>query len=107
LREVWNILDFAVIITAFLPYFVTSNSLNLNSLRSFRVLRTLRTISSIKSLKMILLALFASLAQLRDVAIVLVFFYTIFAIAGVQLFAGYLKRRCFTDTLGITLIGEE
>ncbi|CAD8210431.1 unnamed protein product [Paramecium octaurelia] len=102
LRETWNILDFSVIITAYLPYFVSSNSLNLNSLRSFRVLRPLRTISSIKSLRMILLALFASLAQLRDAAIVLIFFYTIFAIAGVQLFSGYLKRRCFSD-IGITL----
>ncbi|CAD8122811.1 unnamed protein product [Paramecium sonneborni] len=103
LRETWNILDFSVIITAYLPFFVSSNSLNLNSLRSFRVLRPLRTISSIKSLRMILLALFASLAQLRDAAIVLVFFYTIFAIAGVQLFSGYLKRRCFSE-IGIKLL---
>ena len=32
------------------------------------------------------------------------FFYTIFAIAGVQLFSGYLKRRCFNDN-GVTYIG--
>ena len=41
---------------------------------------------------------------MRDAAIVLVFFYTIFAIAGVQLFSGYLKRRCFNDN-GVTYIG--
>lgn len=36
--------------------------------------------------------------------IVLMFFYTIFAIAGLQLFSGYLKRRCFDPETGLTLI---
>ena len=102
LRDTWNILDFTVIITAYIPYFLNSNSVNLSSLRSFRVLRPLRTVSSIKSLRTILLALFASIAQLKDAVVVLIFFYTIFAIAGVQLFSGYLKRRCFYNSLGVT-----
>ncbi|CAD8079150.1 unnamed protein product [Paramecium primaurelia] len=107
LRDTWNILDFSVIITAYIPYFLDSNSVNLNALRSFRVLRPLRTVSSIKALRTILLALFASIAQLRDAAVVLMFFYSIFAIAGVQLFSGYLKRRCIGEESGITWISEE
>ncbi|CAD8085427.1 unnamed protein product [Paramecium sonneborni] len=107
LKDTWNILDFSVIITAYIPYFLESNSVNLNALRSFRVLRPLRTVSSIKALRTILLALFASIAQLRDAVVVLIFFYSIFAIAGVSLFSGYLKRRCIGEVTGITWISDE
>ncbi|CAD8189628.1 unnamed protein product [Paramecium octaurelia] len=107
LKDTWNILDFSVIVTAYIPYFLSSNSVNLNALRSFRVLRPLRTVSSIKALRTILLALFASIAQLRDAVVVLIFFYSIFAIAGVSLFSGYLKRRCIGEMSGITWISDE
>ncbi|CAK63561.1 unnamed protein product (macronuclear) [Paramecium tetraurelia] len=107
LKDTWNILDFSVIVTAYIPYFLASNSVNLNALRSFRVLRPLRTVSSIKALRTILLALFASIAQLRDAVVVLIFFYSIFAIAGVSLFSGYLKRRCIGEMSGITWISDE
>lgn len=47
LRDIWNILDFTVIVTAFIPYFVDNSGLQLSALRSLRVLRPLRTISSV------------------------------------------------------------
>ena len=55
---------------------------NLTVLRAFRVLRPLKTIKSIKHLKMLLTALFSSISLLKDTMIILVFFYIIFAIAG-------------------------
>ena len=38
---------------------------------------------------------------LRDTLIVLFFFFFIFAIAGLQLFGGVLKRRCINEETGI------
>jgi hypothetical protein len=52
LRDYWNLMDFGIIISAYLPYvFGTKNGVNLKGLRTLRVLRPLRTISSIKALK--------------------------------------------------------
>ncbi len=84
LRDTWNILDFVIVITSYIPYILsTSKTVNLSSLRSLRVLRPLRTISSIKALRNLLAALFAAIPLLSDQIIILMFFYTIFAIAGV------------------------
>ena len=101
LRDYWNILDFIIVTTSYLPFFFNSNSVNLSALRSLRVLRPLRTISSVKSLKTIILALFSSFTLLIDSLIILLFFYMIFAIAGLQLLTGVLKRRCFVNNFGI------
>ena len=95
LRDGWNILDFIIVFTAWLPYFIGGNNSGISSLRVFRVLRPLRTISNIKSLRIILTSLFSALRLLLDSIIVLLFFFLIFAIAGLQLFMGMLKRRCF------------
>lgn len=39
---------------------------------------------------------------LRDTILVLVFFFLIFAIAGVQLFSGALMNRCFNFETGVS-----
>lgn len=55
LRDPWNILDFTIVASSFVPLIMGGGSgVNLSSLRSLRVLRPLRTISTIKSLKKIL-----------------------------------------------------
>ena len=82
LRDSWNILDFVVIVSAYLPYVVAAGSVNLQGLRSLRVLRPLKTVSRIKSLKLIITALFSAIPMLKDAMIILVFFYLIFSIAG-------------------------
>lgn len=98
LRDAWNILDFVIVSTAYLPYILnTSSGVNLSGLRSLRVLRPLRTISSIKALKNILLALFSAMRLLIDSIIILLFFFMVFAIGGVQLFQGVLKKQCFNS----------
>ena len=83
LRDMWNILDFIIVFKAWLPrYIAGGSSNNFSSLRVLRVLRPLRTISTIKSLRVILTSLFSAIRLLLDSMIVLLFFFLIFAIAG-------------------------
>ena len=72
----------------------------MNSLRVLRVLRPLRTISTIKALKVILTSLFSAIRLLLDALIILLFFFMIFAIGGLQLMMGFLKKRCFDPSTG-------
>ena len=101
LRDSWNILDFTIIFTAYLPLLLSSDTINLTALRSLRVLRPLRALSSIKALKEILEALFAAVPPLQSVMVILIFFYTIFSIAGLQLFSGVMKKRCVSLDSGM------
>jgi len=101
LQDAWNILDFAIVCSAYFSIFASGSSINLSVLRSFRVLRPLRTISSIEGLKLLVTALLSALPLLRDTIIILLFFFLIFAIGGVQLLQGYLKRRCVNIETGI------
>lgn len=86
LRDAWNILDFTIITSGFLSMFLQGKGGNLSVLRSFRVIRPLRTISSIQGLRVIVSSLINAIPLLRDSILVLMFFFLIFAIAGVQLF---------------------
>mmetsp|Transcript_22888 Transcript_22888/g.22176 ORF Transcript_22888/g.22176 Transcript_22888/m.22176 type:complete len:193 (+) Transcript_22888:521-1099(+) len=101
LREPWNILDFVIVISGYIPYLFKGSSTNITALRTFRVLRPLKTISSIEGLRVIVRALIASMPLLRDALLVILFFFIIFAIGGVQLFQGILKNRCVEIETGI------
>lgn len=86
LRDAWNILDFVIVVSGYIPYIVPGGSTNISALRSFRVLRPLRSISAIEGLRVIVGALITSMPLLRDTLLVVLFFFVIFAIGGVQLF---------------------
>lgn len=102
LRDAWNILDFVIVVTAYPAVIWNSSSgVDLSALRSLRVLRPLRTISSIKALRNILAALFSAAKPLANSIFMLVFFFMVFAIGGLQLFMGLLKKRCFYEDTGI------
>jgi len=45
--------------------------------------------------------LFSALPLLRDTLFILMFFFILFAIAGLQLFSGILKTRCINPSDGI------
>lgn len=100
MKDYWNILDFVIVLTSYLPYVMDGQSTNITVLRAFRVLRPLKTISKLKKLRVILEVIFDSMNNLKDVIILMVFFYTICAIAGLQLLSGSLKRRCLQETTG-------
>jgi len=102
LRDAWNILDFIIVAQGYFSLFASSD-VNLQALRSFRVLRPLRTISNVEGLRILVSALISALPLLRDTIIVLLFFFVVFAIAGVQIWAGELKQRCFNLETGIAM----
>lgn len=101
LRDLWNVMDFVIVVTAYIPYIFSSGGVNLTAFRSLRVLRPLRTISNIKALKVLILTLIAALGPLMDTLLILFFLFMIFSIAGLQLFMGLLKKRCFSVDEGI------
>jgi len=101
LRDPWNVLDFTIVSTGLLSLFMSGSKLNLSGMRSFRVLRPLKTITNIEGLKKLVVALLSSVSKLRDSFIVLYFFYLIFSIAGLQLFAGIFKKRCVSIETGV------
>ena len=93
LRDLWNILDFVIVVTSLLPIII-SIGFSVNALRAIRVLRPLRTITKVKALKMIVRTLFYSFSLVMDSLCILFMVMGIFAIAGMQLFGGDLKYRC-------------
>jgi hypothetical protein len=64
------------------------------------VLRPLRAITSIEGLKILVSSVLTALPLLKDTVIVLLFFFLIFAIGGVNLFSGMLKQRCVNYETG-------
>lgn len=103
LRDMWNIMDFFIVITSLLPL-VINLSFSVNALRAFRVLRPLRTITKIKALKQIMKTLFYSFSLVMDSIYILLFVIFVFAIAGMQLFGGALKNVCMNVADGSLLI---
>ena len=103
LRDAWNVMDFVIVITAYVPIVFASDSVNLQAFRSLRVLRPLRTISNIQALRVLIVTLIAAMKPLLDTLFVLFFLLSIFAIAGLQLFSGLMKKRCFSLEQGIPM----
>lgn len=95
LRDPWNILDFTIVISGYLPSIIGSDTgINLNGLRSLRVLRPLKTVTAIKKLRSLIVTIFNAIPYLLEIMIVLLFVFLIFAIAGLQLFTGLLQNQC-------------
>jgi hypothetical protein len=100
LQDSWNILDGGIVIASIVTAYglpsgyvdtlsnetgktvQTGNQLTVSSLRVLRVLRPLKTVSSVKGLKILMQALFSAVPLLIDTLTVLMFYFTIGAIAG-------------------------
>lgn len=97
LRDYFNMLDFFIVTSAYLSMLQSSSGqgesegLSLSSLRAFRVLRPLRAVNNIPGLRLIVQSIMSALPLLKDTIIVLLFFFLIFAIGGVNMFAGMLR----------------
>ena len=99
MRDPWNLLDFTIVVSGYLPLFMQADSsINLSGLRSLRVLRPLKTVTAISKLRSLILTIFNAIPYLLEIMVVLVFVFLIFAIAGLQLFSGLLQNSC-TDAL--------
>jgi hypothetical protein len=104
LRDPWNVLDFIIVGSAWLTEIQTliggTSSNSLGALRAFRVLRPLKAVTSIKGLQVLVIAVLKSIPLLKDTMVILCFFFLIFAIAGLQLFAGLTKQTCLQIDTG-------
>ena len=94
IRDPWNILDFVIVISGYMTIFFQNASFKINVLRSFRVLRPLRTARRLEGLRILISAILAALPLLLSTIWILLFFFLLFAIAGLQLFQGALRKRC-------------
>lgn len=97
-RRAWNTFDFVVIGAAFLIGVaetildeVRDSRLSLDVLLVLRVLRLVKIVGSVKSFQMIVLTLAKILPSLRTYGGVIFIFYYMFAIVGMELFAGLVQ----------------
>ena len=95
LRDPWNLLDFIIVVSGYIPMILQGNtSINLSGLRSLRVMRPLKTVTTIKKLRSLIVTIFSAIPYLLEIMVVLIFVFLIFAIAGLQLFSGLLQNSC-------------
>ncbi|XP_048245637.1 voltage-dependent calcium channel type A subunit alpha-1-like isoform X9 [Haliotis rufescens] len=105
LRNIWNIMDFIVVVTGLLTYFSSmgSTTFNLRTLRAVRVLRPLKLVSGIPSLQVVLKSIIRAMAPLLQVCLLVLFAIIIFAIVGLEFYSGAFHNACFKNKFGRTL----
>uniref|UniRef100_A0A8C2UKC9 Voltage-dependent R-type calcium channel subunit alpha n=1 Tax=Coturnix japonica TaxID=93934 RepID=A0A8C2UKC9_COTJA len=91
-RDLWNILDFIVVVGALVAFALATNKgrdiKTIKSLRVLRVLRPLKTIKRLPKLKAVFDCVVNSLKNVLNILIVYKLFMFIFAVIAVQLFKG-------------------
>lgn len=87
LRSAWNVLDFIVVVTAFVGG-------DMAAMRCVRLLRPLRTLNKFKGLRAIVSTLLGALPALRDLLCMAAFVYGIFAITGMNMFGASVWSQC-------------
>ncbi|XP_069690119.1 voltage-dependent calcium channel type A subunit alpha-1 isoform X27 [Periplaneta americana] len=97
LRNIWNMMDFVVVVTGSMTLFAESNvDLDLRMLRSFRVLRPLKLVSRIPSLQVVLKSIIKAMAPLLQIGLLVLFAIVIFAIIGLEFYSGALHKTCYS-----------
>ncbi|CAK8987174.1 L type [Durusdinium trenchii] len=93
LRSGWSILDFVIVNVSILSMSLGGQGAlkALRSLRSLRALRPLRVISRSPGMRLVVNSLIAAIPAIANVTVVVILFMLIFAILGVQNFAGGLN----------------
>uniref|UniRef100_A0A8C1MEQ6 Calcium channel, voltage-dependent, R type, alpha 1E subunit b n=1 Tax=Cyprinus carpio TaxID=7962 RepID=A0A8C1MEQ6_CYPCA len=93
-RDLWNILDFIVVVGALIAFSLNDRNnkgrdiKTIKSLRVLRVLRPLKTIKRLPKLKAVFDCVVTSLKNVFNILIVYKLFMFIFAVIAVQLFKG-------------------
>ncbi|KAF5301170.1 hypothetical protein FQA39_LY10848 [Lamprigera yunnana] len=107
LRNIWNIMDFFVVLTGFLTMLTQeSEAVDLRTLRAIRVLRPLKLVSGIPSLQVVLKSIIKAMAPLLQIGLLVLFAIVIFAIIGLEFYSGALHRTCYS-LYDIDLIAKE
>ncbi|KAL7638969.1 UNVERIFIED_CONTAM: hypothetical protein RMT77_010503 [Armadillidium vulgare] len=112
LRSVWNFLDFLIVViglvSAALDYIMSGASetgFDVKALRAFRVLRPLRLVSGVPSLQVVLNSILKAMVPLLNIALLVLFVIIIYAIIGLELFAGSLHYTCYNAETGNMMNG--
>ena len=98
LRDLWNWLDFVVVVTGWLQV-LTPGAGNLSALRTVKILRPLRALQRVRKLKVLANAITTALPALGSIGVILVFVCTTCGIIGSQLFMGTTRHTCY-DCIG-------
>ena len=82
LRDQWNVLDFIVVTTSWLPLLLSLLGIelagNMQAIRSFRLLRPLRTVSRFPTLKKLVVAVLLAIPQLGNLVVLIALFFITF-----------------------------
>ncbi|XP_012056925.1 PREDICTED: voltage-dependent calcium channel type A subunit alpha-1-like [Atta cephalotes] len=99
LRNIWNMMDFFVVVTGSKTSFPRSFNMDidLRTLRAIRVLRPLKLVSGIPSLQVVLKSILKAMAPLLQIGLLVLFAIVIFAIIGLELYSGILHKTCYKD----------
>uniref|UniRef100_A0A3B4BE69 Ion transport domain-containing protein n=1 Tax=Periophthalmus magnuspinnatus TaxID=409849 RepID=A0A3B4BE69_9GOBI len=108
LGDTWNRLDFFIVMAGMVEYSLDLQNINLSAIRTVRVLRPLKAINRVPSMRILVNLLLDTLPMLGNVLLLCFFVFFIFGIIGVQLWAGLLRNRCYTEenftvSAGLTL----
>jgi hypothetical protein len=99
LRNSWNVLDFSIVVTCLISILLPDSFLEMFViLRLIRLLRPLRLIGKNDGLKTSIKALLVALPAIFSQSLIVMFFYLIFAIIGVNLYKGR-HEYCLIDHL--------
>ncbi|XP_050746417.1 voltage-dependent calcium channel type A subunit alpha-1 isoform X7 [Drosophila biarmipes] len=97
LRNIWNIMDFFVVVTGFMTqYPQIGPEVDLRTLRAIRVLRPLKLVSGIPSLQVVLKSIIKAMAPLLQIGLLVLFAIVIFAIIGLEFYSGALHKTCYS-----------
>ncbi|XP_031638626.1 voltage-dependent calcium channel type A subunit alpha-1 isoform X5 [Contarinia nasturtii] len=97
LRNIWNIMDFFVVVTGFITMFPSiGTQVDLRTLRAIRVLRPLKLVSGIPSLQVVLRSIIKAMAPLLQIGLLVLFAIVIFAIIGLEFYSGALHKSCYS-----------
>lgn len=101
MHDLWNILDFLVVVISIASVSLPQDGLDLGTLkilRMGRLFRPLRVLSRNEGLKISIQALFVSIPAITKLMLIVGLFFVIFAIMGVTLFKGEFQS-CSTDKI--------
>ncbi|XP_047738439.1 voltage-dependent calcium channel type A subunit alpha-1 [Hyalella azteca] len=97
LRNIWNIMDFVVVVTGFVTLSMQEDlGVDLRTLRAIRVLRPLKLVSGIPSLQVVLKSIIKAMAPLLQIGLLVLFAIVIFAIIGLDFYCGALHKTCYS-----------
>jgi hypothetical protein len=101
LRDNWHKGDMLIVIAGLLDFIDQLNSLTpLRVLKIIRPLRTLTRFAVVREMTVLVVKLIPTLAHIIYLIVIMIL---VFAVVGVQLWSGIMRRRCFQVETGLRL----